>query len=710
MMMFRFGIAMLALTALATQAVAAELDTTLRTADTVIRPEPSANGITISSLTDGKEKFQWVAPNVMALLPLADSAMVDGKQVALKWSWTKSEASGAAGKAVVLRFVCNDPKLEAISTWTTVGAGEPGPIEHELTIINRGTQEVLISHQGSLRLASVCAPEGRVLENWYVEKGIGTPSPEGVHHPAVEKGFNQMLKSTPTAADGPRDVIPWTTVHDAKAGRGWYMGIESSARVEMRLVREEGASGAVLQVDAGQPSEKDEWAKVAAGASWTVPTVFIGCYEGSVDDGCNRLRKWVQSHLQPKCKDPRYPLLVNNSWGSGMGVDERLARQMIDESADLGLELFGVDAGWFCGVGDWRPNPKKFPNGLGPVADYAHLKGLKFGVWLGWTQGGTCKPTGNYRPLSVVDEKMKGWFTEDAPANYKENEYNGMTVCLADPRAEQWCMTELRRIVKESKIDMLEHDQPMVIEECKRTDHTHSASRTDATLKASEAYYRIYETLRKENPNLIFEDCVNGGRMVDYGVAKRVDYICVTDTYDPLSNRRAVYDASYALPAAMCESYVENRQNKTKANFVAMLRSGMMGWCTIMADTHGWIGDWRVAAKRQFELYKTVLRPLVLHGDLYHVTERPDGVRWDGMEFFDASQGRGVLYAFRGTTDEAEHVYVLKGLDPQARYAVAAEDGSVEKGEFTGELLQTTGLKVKLGEKESSDLIFLLKK
>ena len=42
--------------------------------------------------------------------------------------------------------------------------------------------------------------------------------------------------------------------------------------------------------------------------------------------------------------------------------------------------------------------------------------------------------------------------------------------------------------------------------------------------------------------------------MVDFGSAAHGDYFSITDTYDPLSNRRAFYDTSHVLPAAMLES------------------------------------------------------------------------------------------------------------------------------------------------------------
>ena len=70
---------------------------------------------------------------------------------------------------------------------------------------------------------------------------------------------------------------------------------------------------------------------------------------------------------------------------------------------------------------------------------------------------------------------------------------------------------------------------------------------TDVSYHAVRAYYDIYEQLRREHPGLLFEICNDGGRMVDFGSAAHGDYFSITDTYDPLSNRRAFYDTSYML-------------------------------------------------------------------------------------------------------------------------------------------------------------------
>jgi hypothetical protein len=106
------------------------------------------------------------------------------------------------------------------------------------------------------------------------------------------------------------------------------------------------------------------------------------------------------------------------------------------------------------------------------------------------------------------------------------------------------------------------------------------------------------------------------------------DYFSITDTYDPLANRRAFYDASFVLPPAMLESYVASWPAPRIENFRYMLRSGMLGWFSLMQGTSQWSKEQRTEARVQFALYKSALRPQIREADLYHVAERPDGVHW----------------------------------------------------------------------------------
>lgn len=79
-----------------------------------------------------------------------------------------------------------------------------------------------------------------------------------------------------------------------------------------------------------------------------------------------------------------------NSWNSfGKDINEQMVKEIIDAIVNEGL----LDAGYIYVVidGGWRdtklgtngellPHPVKFPHGIKPLADYAHSRGLKFGL------------------------------------------------------------------------------------------------------------------------------------------------------------------------------------------------------------------------------------------------------------------------------------------------------------------------------------------
>ena len=58
-------------------------------------------------------------------------------------------------------------------------------------------------------------------------------------------------------------------------------------------------------------------------------------------------------------------------------------------AAELGVEVFVVDDGWFAGrtsdrtgLGNWWPDPVKFPDGLDPLITGVLARGLRFGIWV----------------------------------------------------------------------------------------------------------------------------------------------------------------------------------------------------------------------------------------------------------------------------------------------------------------------------------------
>ena len=656
--------------------------------------------------------------------PLPSSVQIDGAWAPVSWSYLP-ERDQADQYHVAFVFESTGPRLRA--TWIWITRGLPGPVEHRVVIENLSDREVWLPMVDSLRLEWLVPPSAD-LANFYVEKGAGAPSAQGTHLDSLSGGYRWIGTSStyahPSAGEA-REIIPAEVIFSQHGEHsGWYAGLEFSGRTRILLERKGQHLHSVLGLN---PQPGRFRTRLAPGGRFETPTVFLGAFTGGPDGAGNQIRPWVRAALGNALtwKDPHYPLVVNNSWGTGMAVNEPIALRMIDESAQLGIEMFHLDAGWFRGVGDWYPDAVKFPRGLAFLADRAHARGLRFGIWTDWTQAGLDSGPG---ALNARDPQVRDWLVADLAPAWKPEEFKGETVDIGLPAAHDALEKEVDRIVDDYHLDMLEHDGYLVAEGCVRSDHPHappevgatkvmhdsgadfvlSSNETDVSYHATRSYYDIYEHVRRAHAGLLLEICNDGGRMVDFGSAAHGDYFSITDAYDPLSNRRAFYDASYLLPAAMLESYVEKWPAPNRESFLYMLRSGMMGWFTLMLDTSAWTPDEHQMASEAIALYKSALRPLIRDAHIYHVSPRPDGVHWDGIEYWDPERRQGVLYAFRGSAPgDTEHRFRLQALEPDKRYRLHFQDGSSSDGAVAGKVLTDLGVTVVRQQPFSSELIFV---
>lgn len=117
---------------------------------------------------------------------------------------------------------------------------------------------------------------------------------------------------------------------------------------------------------------------------------------------------------------PTPPMGWNSwNWFGKEEINEKLIKEVIDAMVSEGLVAAGynymvVDGGWrdekLAPDGSLLPHPEKFPNGMKALADYAHSKGMKFGLH---TVPGIfdCKgdPVGAYGREEVHIKQFANW-------------------------------------------------------------------------------------------------------------------------------------------------------------------------------------------------------------------------------------------------------------------------------------------------------------
>jgi len=104
----------------------------------------------------------------------------------------------------------------------------------------------------------------------------------------------------------------------------------------------------------------------------------------------NALAQEIKASAYLRRQAPTPPMGWNSwNWFGKKEINEKVVREVIDAMVNEGLRDAGynylvIDGGWrdtkLSPNGELKAHPVKFPNGIKALADYAHSKGLKFGL------------------------------------------------------------------------------------------------------------------------------------------------------------------------------------------------------------------------------------------------------------------------------------------------------------------------------------------
>jgi hypothetical protein len=649
--------------------------------------------LVLTQLGQPGDRTNWLSSE--AAVPLMARVWVGSREVPTHWVFQEA-ARAPQSETLTLVFSNADPKLILRSIWRA-RAGR-GPIEHWMEIENRSGRRVTVAHQDSLSLRGL-SPSG-AADLWWIQRGGSNASTQGgTFHQPLEPKLNLTLASN--CEDG-ASPVPWLAVQ-AGQERGLYVGWEFSGlgRIHARAGKNPGQ----LDIDVG--NHPDFKTDVEPGEVFLAPPAFVGCYRGDLDEGSYSLHRFVLEKLRPPCPGPD-PILAYNLYldVGGNTAKEADVLRSARTCRELGFEAFMPDAMWFPETGDWRWDPQRFPNGVGPIEGYVHGQGMKMALWCAWTNGGVSTGPG---ALSVRGTAGKPeWFNADVGPGWKPGPFYGAQLCLGCPEAKAWEVQKTQWLVGYHKLDYLKHDCGPIVTACNKTTHRHHHG-VDASYWATLGYYEVQEKLRKAFPQVILENCSGGGHIKDFGVIRRTHYTVTTDTLSNLPNRQGMYDSTFALPPMVLQCYTYDNQYPVKGDEpdTFLWRSAMMGaWQIDPTDTPRWTEAQRHSASRSVQIYKEWIRPMLQDVKVHHILPRPDGIRWDGLFYWSPPLRRGTLSICRPESPHERQTVKLKGLQPEGRYWLWCEDGSIEPGIRGGKELMERGLAIGLPQPYSSDLIF----
>ncbi|MDI6782628.1 MAG: alpha-galactosidase [bacterium] len=562
----------------------------------------------------------------------------------------------------------------------------------------------------------------------YSITGLSQHLPYDAHIPHPSFIFQQTLLDEKTqdtldiyygSRSSERNLV-WLAVQPNGSKDGIFTGIEWSG--ESRFVCKKLKEG--FLISAGLTNFQHE---LKQGDRFVSPKAFFGVYSGSVDEASKATHQFCRAYLAPKVPDD-FPWVMYNTWFAyGIDQDEDRMKKEIDNAAELGIEGFYLDAGWYQlspvpaktgnfdfspGVGLWKENKEKYPSGIRALSDYCHRKGLKFGIWV--------EP-------ERVDERVKNQLSDpltDIMLAKRDNQpisgdgNKTMLLCLGNPEARKWLKRQLRFVVETYQIDWLKWDNNSW-GNCNRPDHGHQAG--DGNYAQIMGLYEVLDYLRQKFPNLIIENCASGGNRLDFGIMKRTHIFWVhDDSYTNYVCRYHHFGTAFAFPPEYLSSWVIQDgdftralgQNKTfsKPTLDYIFRSRFLGACGISLRTLDWSPELKQAVKRELEEYKKFRK--YLKGEFYHLT--PQTViynqTWEppkSWEVFQYNLGDdSMVYYFRDDAENDKQTIFPQGIEKNKQYNITFLDTN-EKITVTGAELINQGLVLKLANRFSSGIVII---
>ncbi|WP_405923232.1 alpha-galactosidase [Streptomyces sp. NBC_00035] len=467
--------------------------------------------------------------------------------------------------------------------------------------------------------------------------------------------------------------LPWVAL-DSEATEesgevyGCALGWSGSWRISVAQLPD-----ARVQISGGAGYDDSGLLRLEPGESFTTP-VFAGLWSDGGFGGASRAwHAYQRTHVIPDADQDR-PVLYNSWEATGFGISEDQQRKLARRAAAMGVELFVVDDGWFgartsdrAGLGDWTPNPDRFPAGLKPLAEDVHALGMRFGIWV--------EPE-MVNPDSELYRVHPDW-VQFQQGRTRTEYRNQLVLNLGRPDVQEYLWEQLDGLLSSAPIDYVKWDFNRCF-----TDAGWPGERYPQKLWVAhvEALYGLLDRLRAAHPGVAFESCSGGGGRIDLGVMARTDQVWTSDNTDPL-DRLAIQDGfSQIHPARIMAAWVTDSPNTQLNGRVSSLRfrfvSAMAGVLGVGGDLSEWSEQELAEARDWVELYKEI-RPVVQRGDLYRLRP-PDG----GLSAVQYVHGdEVVVLAWLQAQRHGEPVarLRLRGLDPTQAYE-CHETGELHRG------------------------------
>lgn len=414
-------------------------------------------------------------------------------------------------------------------------------------------------------------------------------------------------------------------------------------------------------------------------------------------------RLYRHNLISSKFANETKPPLLNSWEGLYFDFDEPKVEKLAKAAASLGIKLFVLDDGWYgvkhprindtAGLGDWKVNPAKFPNGLNSLIDTVTKfpvagsgEKLQFGIWI--------EPE-MVSPNSELYAEHPEWVMSAGPYDRSEAR-NQLVLNLALPDVQAYIISSITALLEGTAISYVKWDHNRAIHESSAPQNYHAYIL---------GMYKVFDTLTSRFPNILWEGCAAGGGRFDPGVLQYFPQIWTSDNMDGIDRINIQFGTSVVYPLSTMSahvgavpSHVTKRTQSLKFRAHVAMMGGSFGF---ELDPDALDADERKEIPGLVALAEKI-NPVIIKGDLWRL-RLPEASNHPAAIVVTPDRSQAVLFAFQmlSTTMHEIPVLRLQGLDADAKYKL--NDDKV----YSGATLMNGGIQIPFDGDYDSAVYFL---
>lgn len=426
------------------------------------------------------------------------------------------------------------------------------------------------------------------------------------------------------------------------------------------------------------------------GEIFETPAVYAGYTDKGFEAMSHRVHAFSRKHLMPKYLAEKALPVLYNSWYSttfSVKCEEQIA--LAQRAANMGVELFVVDDGWFvgrnddtAGLGDWYVDDEKFPQGLSELIDQVHRLGMKFGIWI--------EPE-MVNPKSRLYQEHPEWIYS-YPGREVLMGRNQYELDMANPEVVEYLITVFDKLLTEHEIEYIKWDMNRYAAEMGSGARPASKWK-ELPVRNTWGVYRLIQVLRERHPHVEFEACASGGGRVDFGAMEYFDEYWPSDNTDPLDRLYMQEAYSYLYPIKYMRAWLTDDfgMDRRKLPLPFYMHSAMCGALGIGIDLNKASDEKLEEIAGYIKAYKEI-RECVQFGRVYRLASFKTGPL-HAVQYVKATESTVFVFLNHEMYGDAHHCVKLRGLKENRRYGFELDGKQMVK---SGAFLMHHGIDLQL--------------